>query len=134
MAGGCIAAPGAKDKKTGPKSSEAGRRIAGPFEAARAGGELGFRRFGLSLASRAAMRAFSASFSSRASRAISLTASNSSRRTTSRSLEDPLGLGPEQGVELAPHALGDAGRVVHQPCHLVEKPVVGLGHRRLRDS
>src|SRR5262249_1197304 len=38
-----------------------------------------------SLASSAAMRAFKASFSSRASRAISLTASNSSRLTTSRS-------------------------------------------------
>src|SRR6202022_2702649 len=38
-----------------------------------------------SLASSAVMRAFSASFSSRASRAMSLTTSNSSRLTTSRS-------------------------------------------------
>ena len=38
----------------------------------------------------------------------------------------------EQGVELAPHALGDAGGVVHQARHLVENAVVGLGHRRLR--
>ena len=34
----------------------------------------------------------------------------------------------EHGIEFAPHALRDAGGVVHQPRDLVEKPVGGLHH------
>src|SRR5262245_33350489 len=44
-------------------------------------------------------------------------------------IEDTLGLGAEQGAELAAYPLGNAGGVVHEPRHLVEKPIVGLGHR-----
>ena len=44
-------------------------------------------------------------------------------------VQPPLGLGAEQRVELAADALRDAGRIVHQPRHLVEEPVAGLGHR-----
>src|SRR5947208_13996522 len=36
----------------------------------------------------------------------------------------------EHGVELTPHARRDAGGVVHQARHFVEKTVAGLGHRR----
>src|SRR5262245_3586290 len=43
--------------------------------------------------------------------------------------QDAVGLVAEHGIEFAPHARGDAGRVVHQPRHLVEETVAGLGHR-----
>ena len=46
--------------------------------------------------------------------------------------QDALGLMAQHGVELAPHALGDTGRVVHQPRRLIEESVAGLGHRRLQ--
>ena len=74
------------------------------------------------------MRAASRSFSSRALTAIALTASNSSRCTTSmsRRMRSPCDL--HQRLELAAHALGGAGRVGHQLGELVEEAVVGLGH------
>src|SRR5581483_267279 len=40
-----------------------------------------------------------------------------------------LGLGAEHGVELAPHALGDPGGVVHQPRDLVKESAARLRHR-----
>src|SRR5262249_45686822 len=43
--------------------------------------------------------------------------------------QDAVGLVAEHGIEFAPHARGDASRVVHQPRHLVEETVAGLGHR-----
>src|SRR5215471_9885017 len=46
--------------------------------------------------------------------------------------QNALSLAAEQRVELAPHARGDAGGVVHQPRHLVEKPVGRLGHAILQ--
>src|SRR5580704_6810491 len=46
--------------------------------------------------------------------------------------QDALRLVAEQRLDLAPHALRGAGRVVHQPRDLVEKPVCGLDHDCLR--
>src|ERR1700675_48345 len=46
--------------------------------------------------------------------------------------QDALRLVAEQRLDLAPHALRGAGRVVHQPRDLVEKPVCGLDHGCLR--
>ena len=85
-------------------------------------------RHGLRRASKAAIRALSSSFSSRARRAISLTASNSSRVTTSISRIKRSAWVAEQGLDLAPHPLRGAGGVVHQPRHLVKEPVGGLNH------
>src|SRR5580704_17567415 len=49
-------------------------------------------------------------------------------------LQPALSLGAEQGVELAPDALRDAGGIVHQPRDLVEETVAGLGHPCLPGS
>src|SRR5262249_40235227 len=46
--------------------------------------------------------------------------------------QNALSLAAEQRVELAPHARGDAGGVVHQPRHLGEKPGGRLGHGTLQ--
>ena len=46
--------------------------------------------------------------------------------------QDALGLMFEQGIELAPDALRHTGGVVHQAGHLVENPVLRLGHGWLR--
>src|SRR5215469_10126712 len=43
-----------------------------------------------------------------------------------------LRLAAEQGLDLAPHPLGDAGGIVHQPRDLVEEPIAGLRHGCLR--
>ena len=78
------------------------------------------------------MRALRASFSSRARRAISLTASNSSRSNNVEVAQEALRLAAEQRLELAPNALRNAGGVVHQPGDLVEEPVRRLHHDCLR--
>src|SRR6202795_1428308 len=46
--------------------------------------------------------------------------------------QDALRLVAEQRLDLAPHALRGAGRIVHQPRDLVEEPVCGLDHGCLR--
>src|SRR5262249_36056585 len=68
-----------------------------------------------------------ASFSSRASRTLSFTASNSSPDHVEVA-QDALGLAAEQRLELASYARRDACRIVHQAGHFVEKTVRGLGH------
>src|SRR5215471_1086727 len=42
--------------------------------------------------------------------------------------QQALALGLYHGFEIAPHALGRAGRIGHELGELVKKPVVGLGH------
>src|SRR5205807_9313563 len=44
-------------------------------------------------------------------------------------VEPALGLAAERRFDLAADALRDTGGIVHQPRHLVEHPVAGLGHR-----
>ena len=73
---------------------------------------------------------FSASFSVRACDAISLTTSNSSRLTRSRSATMRSIWRAPDGLGLALDALRDARRVAHQPRHLVEHAIGGLGHGR----
>src|SRR5262245_6692077 len=46
--------------------------------------------------------------------------------------QDAFGLVANDGFDLAPHARGGAGRVVHQPRELVEEAVGGLRHHRAR--
>src|SRR5947207_8685822 len=146
QAGGCIAVPGAKDKKTGPQSAQDGRRVTGEglslAEGAFRGatGKLGFRRLGLRLGLRLGFNLGFERGNPGLERLVLFARQPGHLLDRFELLaldhvevaEDALGLMAQHGVELAPHALGDAGRVVHQPRRLVEEPVAGLCHRRLR--
>src|SRR6267378_2159861 len=137
QAGGCIAVPGAKDKKTGPESAPGGEGLSlagGAFPGA--GGKLGFRRLDPGLGLNLGFKRGNPGLEH-----LVLFARQPGHLLDRFELlaldhvevaEDALGLMAQHGVELAPHALGDAGRVVHQPRRLVEEPVAGLCHRRLR--
>src|SRR3954465_1892853 len=141
QAGGCIAVPGGKDKKTGQnRSGQAKGRgeglslAGGPFR--RAAGKLGFRRLGLELGLKLGFErgnpdlerlVFLARQPGHVLDRLELLALDHVEIA-----EDALGLMAQHRVELAPHALGDAGRVVHQPRRLVKEPIAGLCHRRLR--
>ena len=81
-----------------------------------------------SLASSAAMRALSSSFSARAFSAIAFTASNSSRCTTSISFSRRSRLRAHHAGDLALDAVGRAGGVRHQACKIVEEAVGRLRH------
>ncbi len=59
---------------------------------------------------------------------MALTASNSSRCTTSRSRKHALGLGAHHVFDLLAHAVGRAGGVGDELAQLVEEPACGLRH------